>query len=104
MMPARILFLCAQGSRRALLAASILHAQGAAQWEVWSTPPSEEHGKSLVEQVLQEQGIALLPADRDGNVVYSGPLIVERQRRRPLLFSAVQKSVMLTCSTVTTAL
>ena len=63
-MTARILFLCAQGSSRALLAASLLHAQGAAQWEVWSTPPSEEQGKSLVEQVLQEQGIALLPPDR----------------------------------------
>ncbi len=63
-MTARILFLCAQGSSRALLAASLLYAQGAAQWEVWSTPPSEEHGKSLVEQVLQEQGIALLPSDR----------------------------------------
>jgi len=63
-MTTRVLFLCAHGSSRALLAASLLHAQSASQWEVWSTPPSEEQGKSLVEQVLQEQGIALLPSDR----------------------------------------
>jgi len=63
-MTARILFLCAQGSSRALLAASLLHAQGAEQWEAWSTPPSEEQGKRLVELVLQEQGIALLPSNR----------------------------------------
>ena len=63
-MTARVLFLCAQGSSRALLAASLLHAQGSERWEVWSTPPSEEHGKRLVERVLQEQGIALLPSDR----------------------------------------
>ena len=63
-MIARVLFLCAQGSSRALLAASLLHAQGSEQWEVWSTPPSEEQGKRLVEQVLQEQGIALLPSNR----------------------------------------
>jgi protein-tyrosine-phosphatase len=63
-MTARILFLCAQGSSRALLAASLLHAQGAEQWEAWSTPPSEQQGKCLVEQVLQEQGVSLLPSDR----------------------------------------
>ena len=65
-MTARILFLCAQGSFRALLAASLLHAQATSQWEAWSTPAYSAHdkqGKSLVEQVLQEQGIALLPSN-----------------------------------------
>lgn len=63
-MTARVLFLCAKGSSRALLAGSLLHAEDAEQWEAWSTPPFEEHGKRLVERVLQEQGIALLPSDR----------------------------------------
>jgi len=63
-MTTRILFLCAQGSSRALLAASLLHAQDPSQWEVWSTPAHNEQGKSLVKQVLQEQGIALLSEDR----------------------------------------
>lgn len=63
-MTARVLFLCDQGSSRALLAASLLHAQNASQWEAWGTPAYEEQGTNLVEQVLQEQGIALLPSDR----------------------------------------
>lgn len=63
-MTTRILFLCAQGSSRALLAASLLHAQDPSQWEVWSTPAHHEQGKSLAEQVLQERGIVLLPEDR----------------------------------------
>ncbi|HET9918232.1 MAG TPA: hypothetical protein VFQ30_00220 [Ktedonobacteraceae bacterium] len=66
-MTARILFLCAQGSSRALLAASLLYAQNTSPWETWSTPAQpaqDEQGKKLVERVLQEQGIALLPADR----------------------------------------
>jgi hypothetical protein len=62
-MTARLLFLCAQGSARALLAASLLHAQGTGHWEAWSTPPSEEQATQLVELVLQEQGMALLPLD-----------------------------------------
>ncbi len=67
MMTARILFLCAQGSHRALLAASLLHAKNAVQWEAWSTPPllPQHHLQhQVVEQVLQEQGLSLLPADR----------------------------------------
>jgi protein-tyrosine-phosphatase len=66
-MTARILFLCAQGSHRALLAASLLHAKYAAQWEAWSTPPlllQHTLQQQVVEQVLQEQGLSLLPADR----------------------------------------
>jgi protein-tyrosine-phosphatase len=62
-MTERILFLCAQGSGRALLAASLLQAQGRGHWEAWSTPPSKEQATQVVEQVLQEQGMALLPSD-----------------------------------------
>ena len=60
----RILFLCAQSSGRALLAASLLHVMGARGWEAWSTPPHEDQETRLVEQVLQEQGMTFLPADR----------------------------------------
>jgi len=63
-MTERIVFLCAQQSSRALLAASLLHAQSKALWEVWCTPSREELGTELVKQVLQEQGVALLPSDR----------------------------------------
>lgn len=63
-MTTRILFLCAQRSGRALLAASLLHAQDPSRWEVWSTPAHNDQEKSKVLQVLQEQGIALLPEDR----------------------------------------
>ena len=63
-MTARILFLCAQQSSRALLAASLLHSQQTGHWEVWSTPPQEEQGRQMVEQVLQERSLALLPPDR----------------------------------------
>jgi hypothetical protein len=68
-MTARILFLCAQGSHRALLAASLVHAKKAAQWEAWSTPPllplpQYTLQQQVVEQVLQEQGLSLLPTTR----------------------------------------
>jgi len=63
-MIARVLFMCAQGTSRALLAASLLHARGSEQWEAWSTPPSDEQGKRMVDRVLHEQGIALLPSKR----------------------------------------
>jgi hypothetical protein len=63
-MTGRILFVCAQKSSRALLAASLLHAQGVVQWEAWSTPPHKEQETHVVEQVLQEQGMSLLPSNR----------------------------------------
>jgi hypothetical protein len=63
-MTTRVIFLCAQRSSRALLAASLLHPQGATQWEVWSTPSHEKQGVQLVELVLRERGILLLPPER----------------------------------------
>ena len=60
----RVLFVCAQGSSRARLAASLLQAQGAPQWEAWSTPSDDEQETILVEQVLRERGIPLLSASQ----------------------------------------
>lgn len=60
----RILFLCARASSRSLLAASILSAQAGSRWEIWSTPTQDGHGKWLAEQVLHEQGMPLISADR----------------------------------------
>ncbi|GAC1342398.1 MAG: hypothetical protein NVS4B7_01830 [Ktedonobacteraceae bacterium] len=62
-MTARLLFLCARGSSRSLLAASILASQVESHWEVWSSPTQDEHGSELAERVLREQGIALIAPD-----------------------------------------
>ncbi len=59
-MASRILFLCARGSSRSLLAASLLSAQAGNRWEVWSTPTQDARGLQLAEQVLYEQGIMLI--------------------------------------------
>ena len=53
-MVSRILFLCALGSSRALLAASILEGLAEGHWDVWSTPTQDEQGRILAEQVLRD--------------------------------------------------
>ncbi|MGO8950423.1 MAG: hypothetical protein ACLQUY_22740 [Ktedonobacterales bacterium] len=63
-MPGRLLFVCAQGSGRALLAASLLQTLAAGRWEAWSTPPDDPLSFVLVARVLREQGRTLLSADR----------------------------------------
>ena len=63
-MVSRILFLCARGSSRALLAASILEVLAEGRRDVWSTPTQDEQGHVLAEQVLHEQGIPPLASDR----------------------------------------
>lgn len=63
-MALRLLFLCALGSSRALLAASILEALADGRYDVWSTPPGEAQELTLVERVLLEQGISLLTPAR----------------------------------------
>jgi protein-tyrosine-phosphatase len=60
----RLLFVCAQGSSRALLAASLLHAREANRWEVWCTPTTEQQDYTLAEQVLREHGSTPLPTER----------------------------------------
>lgn len=62
-MIARILFLCARESSRSLLAASILAAKASDRYTVWSTPTQDKLGRTLAEQVLQEQQIPLLSSD-----------------------------------------
>ena len=69
-MKACILFLCAQGSSRSMLAASLLLAQEAHHWEVFSTPSRDEQGRILAEQVLHEQGIPCIAPDRLIQPVY----------------------------------
>ncbi|MGH2506913.1 MAG: hypothetical protein ACRDHZ_05800 [Ktedonobacteraceae bacterium] len=63
-MATHLLFVCARGSSRALLAASLLHAQRHIKWEVWATPPQDEQDAILARQILYEQGLAPLPTER----------------------------------------
>jgi protein-tyrosine-phosphatase len=63
-MPSRLLFLCASGSGRALLAASLLQSVASNRYEIWSTPVQHAQEQALVETILQEQAIALLSPDR----------------------------------------
>ena len=63
-MVARVLFLCAASSPRALLAASILNGEAPGRWEAWSSPTQDLHGLALAEQVLQEHAIPLIAPDR----------------------------------------
>ena len=63
-MSSRILFLCARGSGRALLAASLLQSMAADRFEIWSTPIQDVQEHFLVETTLQEQGVVLLSPDR----------------------------------------
>ena len=62
-MTGRILFLCARGSSRSLVAASLLSAQAGNRWEVWSTPTQDALGLQLAERVLHERGVALISSD-----------------------------------------
>jgi hypothetical protein len=63
-MSKRLLFLCANGSGRAQVAASLLQVVAADRYEIWSTPVQVEQEQTLVETVLQEQAIALLSPGR----------------------------------------
>lgn len=62
-MPDRVLFVCSQGSGLAFLAGSLL-ASASDQWEVWSTPPTGQLDIAVIEQVLSERGIMMLPVER----------------------------------------
>jgi protein-tyrosine-phosphatase len=62
-MKARILFLCALGTSRSMLAASLLLAQDAYHREVFSTPSQDEQGRIFAEKVLREQGISCIAPD-----------------------------------------
>jgi protein-tyrosine-phosphatase len=62
-MTSRLLFLCARGSARSYLAASLLQAIAGERFDTWATPTQDTQGLAYAKQVLQEQGIPLLPHD-----------------------------------------
>ena len=62
-MASRLYFLCARGSGRALLAASLLHSTAGERFEIWSSPTQNTQEYALIERLLQEQGVALLASD-----------------------------------------
>ncbi len=62
----RLLFLCAQRSVRALMAASLLAARAWGPWDIWHTPASaSQQEQELVRRVLDELGVPLLTASQD---------------------------------------
>ena len=59
----RILFLCAQHSPHALMAASLLAAQARGAWDIWCTPITvHAQDIDLIRQVLDESSVPLLSA------------------------------------------
>ena len=62
-MASRLLFLCAQGSGRALLAASLLHSTSGNRFDIWSSPAQDTQEHALIERIVQEQGATLLASD-----------------------------------------
>lgn len=62
-MTARIVFFCARGSSRSILAASIFLAHADEHWEVWGTPTPDGQGRLLAEQVLREKDITPISFD-----------------------------------------
>jgi protein-tyrosine-phosphatase len=62
-MTARILFLCARGSGRALLAASLCQSVAGNRFDIWSTPTQDAQEHRLIERILREQGVAFLAPD-----------------------------------------
>ena len=62
-MASRLFFLCARGSGRALLAASLLEAIAGNHFDIWSTPSQEAQDHARVEQIIREQGGTLIAPD-----------------------------------------
>jgi hypothetical protein len=62
-MAERLVFVCAQGSARAYLAASLLSDAAGDRFDAWANPSQEEQGLGLVQRVLAEQRIAPLSPD-----------------------------------------
>jgi hypothetical protein len=62
-MASRLFFLCARGSGRALLAASLLQSTAGNQFDIWSSPPQDIQEHALIERIMQEQGVTLLASD-----------------------------------------
>jgi hypothetical protein len=62
-MASRLFFLCAHGSGRALLAASLLQSIGGNRFDIWSSPTQDTQEYALIAHILQEQGVPLLASD-----------------------------------------
>ena len=62
-MASRLFFLCARGSGRALLAASLLQSIAGNHFDIWSAPTQNIQEQVLIERLLQEQGVPLLASD-----------------------------------------
>jgi hypothetical protein len=62
-MASRLFVLCARGSGRALLAASLLQSTAGNRFEIWSAPAQHTQEQALIEGLLQEQGVAPLAPD-----------------------------------------
>jgi len=62
-MASRLLFLCARGSGRALLAASLLQSTAGNRFAIWSSPPLDTQEHALTKRIVQEQGVTLLASD-----------------------------------------
>lgn len=62
-MASRLFFLCARGSGRALLAASLLQSVAGNRFDIWSSPTQDTQAYALIERILQEQDVALLAPD-----------------------------------------
>lgn len=62
-MASRLLFLCARGTARALLAASLLQSTAGNRFDTWSSPARDSQEHALIKRILQEQGLILLASD-----------------------------------------
>jgi hypothetical protein len=62
-MASRLFFLCARGSGRALLAASLLQSAAGNRFDIWSSPTPDTQEHALIEYLLQEQGVPPLAPD-----------------------------------------
>ncbi len=62
-MASRLLFLCARGSGRALLAASLLQSTAGNRFDIWSSPAQDAQEHALIERIVQEQDVTLLASD-----------------------------------------
>jgi hypothetical protein len=63
MMALRLFFLCARGSGRGLLAASLLQSTAGNHFDIWSAPTHDTQEQVLIERLLQEQGVPLLASE-----------------------------------------
>ena len=63
-MASRVFFLCARGSGRALLAASLLQSTVGNRFAIWSSPTRDTQESVLIERLLQEQNVPLLAPNR----------------------------------------